>query len=172
MLNAFRMTRIPVNNTVKTIRGASKLAPSRVSGVLLGVALLAIGLVSVGCDGRPSRVPVSGKVTVNGEPLEVGSITFYAAAGGRPGGTSLGEGGSYSITMYELNDGLPPGKYLVAVAAADWISDKAMRWHAPKHYQDVKTSGLTAEIKNKTTTLNFDLTWEDDSHDKPWVEKF
>jgi len=161
-----------VNNPSQATHGAASLATRRVSGVLLGIAAMVIGVVAVGCDGRPSRVPVSGKVTVEGKPLEVGSITFYATAGGRPGGASLAEGGSYSITMYETNDGLPPGKYSVAVAAAEWISDKACRWHAPQHYQDAKTSGLTVEIKNEESTFDFDLTWEGDSHDKSWVEKF
>ena len=159
-------------NPTQTTRGTTKPAFNRISGAFVGLALMTIVLVVAGCDRRPARVPVSGQVTVDGKPLEFGSITFYAVAGGRPGGASLAEGGSYSVTMHDPNDGLPPGKYTVTVAAADWVSDKACRWHAPKHYQDAKTSGLTAEIKNKATTMNFNLTWKGDSHGKSWVEKF
>ena len=158
-----------MDNTFQTTRNAGILAPNRVLvGLMVAIVLIAAG----GCDRRPSRVPVSGQVTVDGEPLEFGSITFYAVAGGRPGGASLADGGNYSVTMHDPNDGLPPGKYTVTVAAADWVSDKACRWHAPKHYQDAKTSGLTAEIKNEATTMNFNLTWKGDSHGKSWVEKF
>ena len=161
-----------MDNTFQTTRGVGKLASNRVSRVLVGLAMVASVLIATGCDNRPSRVPVSGQVTIDGEPLEFGSITFYATGGGRPGGASLAEGGSYSVTMHDPNDGLPPGKYTVTVAAAEWVSDKACRWHAPKHYQDAKTSGLTAEIKNEATTMNFNLTWKGDSHGKSWVEKF
>ena len=166
------MIGIIVDDTFQTTRGAGKLASNRVSRVFVGLTIVAIVLIATGCDRRPSRVPVSGQVTIDGEPLESGSITFYATGGGRPGGASLAEGGSYSVTMHDPNDGLPPGKYSVTVAAAEWVSDNKCKWHAPKHYQDVKTSSLTAEIKNEATTLNFDLTWEGDSHGKSWVEKF
>ena len=161
-----------VENTNIAICSAENSGSNRLSCMLFGLILVAMGLSTLGCDGRPSRVPVSGQVTVDGKPLEFGTIAFYPSAGGRPGGASLAEGGSYSITMYEKNDGLPPGKYSVTVAAANWISDDACRWHSPKRYQDVQTSGLTAEIKSEDTLLNFDLTWEGDPHSEPWVEKY
>lgn len=137
-------------------------------------ALLVIGLLifAVGCgDGRPTRVPVSGKVTIDGKPLEYGSIAFLASSGGRPGGSSLGKDGSYAVTMYTSKDGLIPGKYKVTVSGVDWFSDKAGRWHAPKRYKDPETSGLTKEITVETDQLNIDLTWEGDEHSEPWVEK-
>jgi len=137
-------------------------------------SLLTVGLLTlpVGCDdGRPSRVPVSGQVTVDGKPLEFGTIAFFAGGGGRPGGATLAEGGRYSVSMYELNDGLAPGKYSVTVSAVDWFSEAAGRWHAPKRYKDAGTSGLEVEITEETTDLNFDLTWEGDKHSEPWVEK-
>lgn len=43
----------------------------------------------------------------------------------------------------------------------------------PKSYSDHKKSGLTVEITEETTDLDFDLSWEiDEDHSKPWVEKF
>ena len=155
------------------IRIASLKAFRRPFSQLL-VVVLSIGVVAlaVGCgDGRPARVRVSGQITVDGKPLDFGSIAFYPDAGGRPGGAQMESGGNYSVTMYELNDGLPPGSYSVSVSAVDVFSDRACRWHAPKRYQDPETSGLTAEIKNKSIPINFDLTWEGDDHDEPWVEE-
>ena len=161
-----------MENTDRTTPRAGKLASHHLSHVFVGLILMVVGFGTTGCDGLPARVPVSGKVTVGGEALKCGSITFYATAGGRPGGATLAEDGSYSVTMYKPDDGLPPGTYTVTVAAADWVSDKACRWHAPKRYQNAKTSGLVAEIGGEATTLDFDLTWEGDPHKKPWVEKF
>ena len=161
-----------MKNTNLTTCTDVKSGSNRLSGMLFSLILLAVGLSTLGCDGRPSRVPVSGQVTIDGKPLEFGTIAFYPSAGGRPGGATLAEDGSYSITMYETNDGLPPGEYSVTVAAANWISDDACKWHSPKRYQDPKQSGLTAEIKSEDAALNFDLTWEGDAHSEPWVEKF
>ena len=161
-----------MKNTNLTTHNAETKDLNRPTDMPFSLILVAVGLSTLGCDGRPSRVPVSGQVTIDGKPLEFGTIAFYPSAGGRPGGATLAKDGSYSITMYETNDGLPPGKYSVTVAAANWISDDACRWHSPKRYQNPKQSGLTAEIKNEDTSVNFDLTWEGDAHSEPWVEKF
>ena len=125
-----------------------------------------------GCgDGRPSRVKVSGFVTVEGEPLKYGGVNFRPAEGGRAAGGSLDANGAFTVTMYERGDGLPPGKYVVAIKATQWVNESAERWHAPTKYAKHNTSELTAEISEPTSDLTFDLTWEGDKRSKPWVEK-
>ena len=73
--------------------------------------------------------------------------------------------------MYVVGDGLPTGKYLVAVSSYEDINDTTRRWVAPKEYSKVTSSGLTAEITEETDSMNFELTWEGSEHKKPWNEK-
>ena len=133
---------------------------------------LFLSLFLIGCgDGRPSRVKVSGFVTVDGEPLKFGSVNIRPAAGGRSASGSLDSNGAFIVTMYEKGDGLPPGSYRVAIKATQWVSDGVQRWHAPKKYADHENSGLTVEISEPTSDLTFDLTWDGEKRSKPWVEK-
>ena len=69
-------------------------------GVLLAIA--GFGVLS-GCDSSesgPQRVPVHGKVMVNGEPVNTGSITFTPVASGLMAGTAISNG-QYSIAEKE-----------------------------------------------------------------------
>jgi len=76
--------------------------------------------------------------------------------------------------MYELNDGLPPGSYMVSVKSDQTVSDSAVRWLVPKRFSKPKTSGLTADIQDEVDSLDYDLSWgdSDSGHDKPWVERY
>ena len=133
---------------------------------------LFLSLFLTGCgDGRPSRVKVSGFVTVDGEPLKFGGVNFRPAAGGRAAGGSLDSNGAFTVTMYEKGDGLPPGKYVVAIKATEPVNENAERWHAPKKYAKHLTAGLTTEISEATSDLTFDLSWAGEKRSKPWVEK-
>ncbi len=141
--------------------------------MLTGFSLL---LLSAGCsDGRGTRVPISGTVTIDGEPLKHGSVTFFPIASGdgyRAGGGSLDENGQYRISSYTAFDGLLPGKYEVTILAVEPINDESQRWHAPKSYSSAATSGLTIEIKDESV-MDLELSWtKDESHSAPYVEKF
>ena len=148
-----------------------KLKLSTRFSALLFLAVVA-GAVS-GCgDGRPARVKVSGYITVEGQPLKFGGVSFKPVDGGRAAGGGVNSDGQYLTTMYKLNDGLPPGSYMVAVNAVENINYKSQRWHAPKSYSEHATAGLSVEITEETTDLNFELTWEvDEKHSAAWVEK-
>jgi len=148
--------------------------PSFSNRIAFMLLLASVGTIVTGCgDGRPSRVKVSGHVTIDGKPLKSGGVSFKPVGGGRAAGGQLDDNGQYSTTMYKLNDGLPLGSYKVAVTGAQVVNDKTTRWHAPMAYSDHQTSGLTAEITEETATLDFDLTWEvDDKHSKPWNQTF
>ena len=129
-----------------------------------------------GCgDGRAKRVPVSGIVTIDGAPLAFGSVTFLPEPGqasARAGGGSLDENGAFSISSFTPNDGLMPGKYSVMILAIEPISQTSQRWHAPKKYSAIKTSGLSFEIKDEIDNVTFDLSWEGEDPSAPFVENF
>lgn len=81
----------------------------------VGLTLL-ISLLAVGCGGeRPGlkRVPISGKVTREGHPIDSGTILMAPASGG-PGISGQITNGEYRFT---LEDGPPAGKYKVTISA-------------------------------------------------------
>ena len=141
-------------------------------GVLGLISLLCFAFLLTGCNGRPSRVKVSGKVTCDGKPVEFGGVAFKPVGGGRRAGGGIESGGSYTVTMYEKSDGIPVGKYTVTISSAETLNPRSIRWHAPKRYAKHETSELTVEITKATSELNFDLTWDGDEHSEPWIEKF
>ena len=81
-------------------------------------ALFVASLVVVaGCaPGNPQgRLPISGEVTFNGEPLEIGNISFTAQESGGVRSGAIIRDGQYEI---EKLKGLPPGEYLVRIHSA------------------------------------------------------
>ena len=75
-------------------------------------------LASLGCGpGNPlGRLPISGQVTLDGEPLNDGAIQFAPAENDRPGSGAPILNGRFSID--ELH-GLPPGQYRVMIFSPD-----------------------------------------------------
>ena len=76
--------------------------------------LVIAGLLLSGCGGNAlGRLPISGKVTLQGKPLERGNIDIRPAAGvnGVGAGANI-EQGAYAIAEER---GLPPGEYEVRV---------------------------------------------------------
>ena len=99
--------------------------------------LLAI-LAIVGCsDGRPERVPVSGTVLINGQPLASGNIKFVPK-NGRPSASKIDEQGHFNLTCYDGNDGALLGTHQVQVSSNRIISDSKIEWYAPREYADFR----------------------------------
>ena len=69
----------------------------------------------VGCGGGSQRGPVSGTVTLDGQPLEHGVISFRPIKGNAsPGSGSVVTDGNFEIPA---DKGLPPGEYKVTISA-------------------------------------------------------
>lgn len=81
-----------------------------------GLTFLAAAVLVAGCsDGLGGRVPVSGKVTVKGQPLKDGVIYFVPLDGqGSQANKPLTDG----AFQFEGTEGLQPGKYLVRLSSA------------------------------------------------------
>ncbi|MDG3004400.1 hypothetical protein [Paludisphaera mucosa] len=91
-------------------------------------ALTAVFIVSWGCgggDGLP-RQAVSGKVALDGQPLDSALITFTptGAGGDSTSGAAQVSGGSFSIPQAE---GLIPGNYRVSLSVTKETPVKASR---------------------------------------------
>jgi hypothetical protein len=133
----------------------------------LAVAPLAIALVAGCSDGRPTRVPVSGLVLIDGKPLESGSIRLYAA-NHRAASAMIQPDGRFTLSTYELGDGCVVGQHPVAIVGSKLLNRHTMRWFAPKKYASADTSGLVLEVTGPTDSAEIHLTW---SGGKPFDER-
>jgi hypothetical protein len=86
------------------------------------VVVFGLGVIA-GCAGGGGEedsyalVPVEGKLTLDGRPLEGATITFNASQGNNPptnGGDITGADGSFSA-KYRNRPGLAPGSYKITV---------------------------------------------------------
>jgi hypothetical protein len=125
-------------------------------------ALLA--LLLAGCGPGRGRVPVSGTVTFDGQPLENGAIRF----GGEQGAAGVGDivNGRFSMSETGSQGGVLPGNYDVLISS--WIEERgSVRadgsfspgiTRIPLVYLDPGKSGLKAEVKaGEANQFSFEL---------------
>lgn len=124
-------------------------------GATLLVALSLAPLLFVGCGGseeRPELQPAQGKLLINGEPAEGATVIFHPASGTdfdargtRPKGT-VGGDGTFQVTSYQANDGIPTGDYQVGII---WLGDPESDSAWDKlggRLADPKQTGLTVSV--------------------------
>ncbi len=128
----------------------------------LSLLILLLAGCSAGSSGRPAVVPVSGRVVFNGQPLAGAHVTFTNVAANRSAYAKTDADGNFTLTTFAPNDGAVPGKQQISVSKleaarpADPTVDRttsitpaaptSRRWLIPRHYGDVTTSELTADI--------------------------
>ncbi|MEX2168416.1 MAG: carboxypeptidase regulatory-like domain-containing protein [Pirellulales bacterium] len=124
-------------------------------------------LLSVGC-GRPSHqldtAPVSGKVTLDGQPLPSGYVVVTTTKGRMASG-KIRSDGTFDLTTYNEGDGAQVGSHPVVVneLPPDEFSPvpKEQRVPIPARYQSAGTSGLMVEVKpDEENYLELRLTTE------------
>jgi hypothetical protein len=145
-------------------------------------ALSAAVLLLGGCGdqtGISKRYPVTGNVTYNGKPLAKGNINFIPTSNAPTdrAATAPIENGRYTLTTATENDGALPGTYDVTITSseADLTQVKANMKGGSGHQDDVlratqnakslipekygfpDKSGLKAEVKARSNTLDFAL---------------
>jgi hypothetical protein len=135
-----------------------------------GIVVCAALVAGMGCGGesRPDRVPVSGTVMIDGEPLEHGFVQVVPS-NARAASGKIGPGGRFELHTFDPGDGCVPGKHQVAVIANESIDPQSQRWHAPKKYINPDESGLVIDITGPTTDLVIELSWDGG---EPFVERF
>ncbi|WP_425395236.1 hypothetical protein [Aeoliella sp.] len=139
------------------------------SGRLCVASLLVGAFAMVGCsDGRPERVPVSGTLTIDGQPLAGAFVNFYPASG-RPSNGRTDESGRFVLGCFEDDDGAQVSTHEVSVIAVEEIAPNTMKWYAPKKYSRVDTADLSYTIDQPVDDLSIDLTWDGG---KPFVERY
>ncbi|MEQ8854805.1 hypothetical protein [Gimesia sp.] len=119
-------------------------------------------LLLSGCGGTdtPPAGEVTGKVTLEGEALQEGVVSFYSA--------KLGSGGSAEITTegtYTLSEPLQTGQYAVTVLPPpepppqDLVPQDVKVDDAkfPARYRDPQKSNLTLEIVEGDNIFDIDM---------------
>jgi hypothetical protein len=159
---------------------------SNMKSIRLATApLVAAVIVSLsGCGEK--LYPTTGKIMVDGKPVNEGTITFHPAAGGRPATARIMKDGLFTLDYNKPGDGLPAGEYKVAIIADLWIAGKRSAQQeaelamlkkqgiddpdsvgpagylvhvVPEIYNHVSTTPLKQTIEAKSgQTLTFDLT--------------
>jgi hypothetical protein len=118
------------------------------------------GLVLIGCGGPGDelpRQPVSGTVTLDGKPLERGTIAFQPASGLPTAAAVPIIGGSYSIAR---DHGLVPGPYKVSISSSPETAspiDPATGTPPPPGQPTPPPKELLPERYNASTTLTADV---------------
>ena len=137
------------------------------------ITLVCVSLLLAGCGGPGNNKPtgtVSGKVTMNGKPLEGGSIVFFAEKGGDSASGSVMKDGTYSL-KHGKGFSVPAGDYRVALSPVNVDApapDPTDLMNNPKKYEpnnsipekylDSTTSGLVAVVKaGSNPNTDFDL---------------
>jgi hypothetical protein len=134
------------------------MRPARLCGILC--------LILAGCgSGGEQLTPVAGKVTLDGQPLASGAVSFQpdASKGNTTKHIPLGNldaQGNYRL-MSADKTGAPLGWYKVAVTAQQPI-DPQNPYAPPKHiinpkFSDANTSGFSVEVVAKPAAGAYDF---------------
>jgi len=125
-------------------------------------------------DGRPKTYFTSGKVLLDGQPVEGATVTFQPVdeATGKPGSAVTDSNGYFEVQTFDPGDGLTEGVHRVAIAKTRML-DKATKQEVtevnsdapliedhllPKKFSSFTTSKLEVTIQPKTNKLEaFDL---------------
>jgi len=134
---------------------------ARFGSYFFASAVLYIGVI--GCNRSSQEARVSGRVTLDGNPIGPGTVVFAPVAGGKPATGSIDASGNYSMnTSREL--GLGAGKYTVAASIRELPqnvkrSDRPPpgKLRIPEKYEDSTASGLEFTVEPGQNTIDIEL---------------
>lgn len=130
----------------------------RVLRVSIVLTLVIASLVGCGGSERPSTIPISGRVTINGQPpgengrLHFQPIQVAAGYAKRPAGGSFTAEGTYRVMSWEPDDGLVPGHYTVSLMPSDPANTKI-----PAKYREAATSGLEVDVPIDESQVEYNI---------------
>lgn len=130
----------------------------RVSGTITrAVVWGAILLPALGCGGASDVAPVSGSVTLNGQPV-AGGFVFVTPEKGKMAKGEIGPDGAFTLGTYSSSDGARVGSHPVTVLpppTQEWSQPSDGETRVPARYASTQTSELTIEVEagvdNKVT---------------------
>ena len=127
------------------------------------IVVLLLCVVSQGCWGNDFGT-VEGVVSLDGKPLEGGSVIFYPAEAGPISYSNIGSHGSYQIRTAS-RQGVLPGKYVATVSYRSGPPSPGMSVReimalekVPIRYCTKETSDLHVEVKPGRNSIDLKLT--------------
>jgi len=112
----------------------------------------------------PATYPVTGRLTIRGQPAAAADLRFFEIHGRAPGMArpyaTTDEDGRFTVSTYGIFDGAPAGEYQLAVSWKGPLrgipSDQrdAMPEMLPPRFTDASTSGLRVQITSGENALD------------------
>ena len=131
---------------------------------LRAIGLMWVCLVLWGCGGDMKVAPVSGTVTLDGEPLERASVLFQPDAGGRPSFGVTDKSGRYTLAYSMHENGAEVGPCTVKITTklqAD-TGDDEYRENAPRAAEKVPAryakEPVKVTVEPKSNAIDIELT--------------
>ena len=112
----------------------------------LAFALMLLGIV--GCGSKHSAtVPVTGTVTLDGQPLAGVGVLFSPQSTGRPAHGMTDASGNFSLQTYDVpGDGAIPGTYLVAIIPPGKTPPGGKKIKIPAKYMIPENSAIVRSV--------------------------
>lgn len=126
-----------------------------------------IGLVILaGCGGDSGFAPVSGRVLLDGKPIEGAAVLFEPESGGVPATGVTNANGEFSLSTTGHGPGAAVGKHGVSVSKQVVAQPNrkveegeivAMKYLTPEKYASSRTSGINIEVKRGLSPVELQL---------------
>jgi hypothetical protein len=125
-------------------------------GRMWGVMAVIAVLFASGCGGGggPSLGTVSGRVTLDGQPLQGAVVEFQPAEGRGSFGVTDAQG-DYRLSFTEARQGAVLGKHTVRITLDAEDDERKTDANIPARYN--RLSELTAEVQAGSNERNFEL---------------
>jgi hypothetical protein len=128
---------------------------------LLGVLVVS----ATGCGGSYDAT-IAGRVTLDGQAVNRGTVAFHPTGGGPAAYARVSDDGSYYVRTGR-EEGLPSGEYVATIVANEPPAEAHTKLGGPPPpgkpitpawYRTIKTSGLEFKIEPGDNQCNLDLT--------------
>jgi hypothetical protein len=143
------------------------------AGLVAAVGICAL----VGCGPkRPTTIPVTGTVTLDGQPVEGAAVAFFPEGAEQPARGVTDAAGKFTLMTFVAGDGALPGQHRVSVTKTqapppqaievggekvetptDGGAAENVKYLLPPQYASPSTSQLTAEVKKGMEPVALDL---------------
>ncbi len=120
-----------------------------------------------GCGGGPKPLPVSGVVTLDGQPVADAGVMFCPTENGPMATGTTDANGKFQLKTTNSR-GAMPGQYRVAISKKEESGPKSksgmidprlikVKWIIPQKYSNPESSGLKAEVSPGQIAFTFTL---------------
>lgn len=126
-----------------------------------------ISFTAIGCGDAnkdlPPTVPVTGKVTYQGQPISNGLVTFIPSNGSKPASGQTDKNGEFTLSTFGREDGAVFGKHKVTIKAykegqdVSLVPADKLSYAVPKKYVEEATTSLEVEVKKDSNDIVLEL---------------